>query len=334
MAGQRAALSFCWWNLHDFAHFDASRASERRWPKRAEDFEAKRDRILEALRELFARGFPDLLAVCEVTREAASDLSSRMSPAFDVAVAPTYPHDDGFQVAVIYRKGIGLSADLPLLSFENLDVSEETRPMIPVRYTQAGQVIRFVACHWTSFDTSRCRATRRKLADYLRGDIYEFLQPTISGAAANRHAVILGDLNEEPTSPVFEEHLWAARDHTSARRTAHQRDQNQRRVRLYNAAWRYMGEQVAYSGGPPISGMAGTFYNKKLGWRTFDHLMVSGGLLRAPPPYFDEANTRVAVNAAMRIPSGLLRPFEAAGKPGISDHLPIVGRIILSEGTK
>ncbi len=155
MAEQQAVLSFCWWNLRDFAHFDASRASERRWPKRAEDFQAKRDRILATLRELFAGGYPDLLAVCEATREAASELGGRMSPAFDVAVAPTYPRDDGFQVAVLYRKSIGFSADLPLLPFEDLDVSEETRPMIPVRYSQAGHVIRFVACHWTSFDNSR-----------------------------------------------------------------------------------------------------------------------------------------------------------------------------------
>jgi hypothetical protein len=160
MAGQLAVLSFCWWNLHDFAHFDSGRASERRWPKRAEDFEAKRDRILATLQELFEGGFPDLLAACEITREAASELAGRMSPAFDVAVAPPYPHDDGFQVAVIYRRGVGFSADVPLLPFDDLDVSEETRPMIPVRYTAGGQVVRFVACHWTSFDTARSQATR------------------------------------------------------------------------------------------------------------------------------------------------------------------------------
>jgi hypothetical protein len=105
-------------------------------------------------------------------------------------------------------------------------------------------------------------------------------------------------------------------------------------VRLYNAAWRYLGEQVAYSGGAPTPGLAGTFYNQELGWRTFDHLIVSGGLLCAPPPYLDEANTRVAATAAMRSPDGMPRPFEVAGNPGISDHLPIVGRIILSEDAK
>jgi endonuclease/exonuclease/phosphatase family metal-dependent hydrolase len=332
MAGQQATLSFCWWNLHNFAHFDAHRASERRWPKRAEDFEAKRDRVLAALRELFPGGFPDLLAVCEVTRKAASELKDRMSPDFDIAVAPPpYLPDDGFQVAVIYRKGIGFSADTPLLPDEELDVSEETRPMIPVQYTQAGQVIRFVACHWTSFDNALSRATRVRLADYLRKNTYAFLQPKTSGSSSNRHIVILGDLNEEPTAPVFEEHLAAARDHESGRQAAHWRDGQVRRVRLYNAAWRYLGEQVAYSGGPPTPSVAGTFYNQD-GWRTYDHLIVSGDLLRPRPPYLDEANTGVAVTAAMRSPDGMIRPFDLVGNPGISDHLPILGKIILSEG--
>jgi endonuclease/exonuclease/phosphatase family metal-dependent hydrolase len=334
MAKKQVALSFCWWNLHDFAHFDAGLASEPRWPKQAKDFETKRDRILAALKDLFAGGFPDLLAVCEVTREAASELAGRMSPAFEVAVAPPYRRDDGFQVAVIYRKGIGFSADPPLLPFEDLDVSEETRPMIPVRYTQKGQVIRFVACHWTSYGESSSQSARLKLANYLRGDTYEFLQPRTSGPPSDRHTVILGDLNEEPTWDVFNEDLLAVRDHDSGRQAAHWRDRQKRRVRLYNAAWRYLGEQVAYSGGAPAPGLAGTFYNEKLGWRTFDHVIVSGGLLCPSPPYLDEANTRVAATAAMRSPDGVPWPFEAAEKPGISDHLPIVGRIILSEGAK
>jgi endonuclease/exonuclease/phosphatase family metal-dependent hydrolase len=333
MNERQNTLSFCWWNLHDFAHFDANLASEPRQPKRAADFEAKRDRILAALRELFAGGFPDLLAVCEITREAAAELARRMSPSFDVAFASTYPHDDGFQVAVIFRRGIGLSADTPLFSAEDLDVSEETRPMIPVRFARDAHVIRFVACHWTSFDKAQSRSTRRKLADYVRGDAYDFLQPNEPGTRLNRHIIILGDLNEEPTSPVFLEHLLAARDHSSSRQV-HWRDRNPRRVRLYNAAWRYLGEQVAYGGGIPSPGLAGTFYNEKLGWRTFDHLIVSGSLLCTPPPYLDEANTRVGVTATMRSPDGMPQPFETVGNPGISDHLPIVGSIILSEDRK
>jgi hypothetical protein len=81
MAGQQTALSFCWWNLHDFAHFDANRASGERWPKRAEDFEAKRDRILATLQELFAGGFLVALEVNNATNSrAAATLRTEVFP--------------------------------------------------------------------------------------------------------------------------------------------------------------------------------------------------------------------------------------------------------------
>jgi hypothetical protein len=78
--GATRDLTFCWWNVHNFAHHDADRTSKPRWPKRAEDYAAKRDRLLAAFGELFVGGFPDLLALCEATREAARDLV-RLLPA-------------------------------------------------------------------------------------------------------------------------------------------------------------------------------------------------------------------------------------------------------------
>ena len=337
MSRQQSELSFCWWNLNSFAHFDENSSLVRRWPKQPENFEAKRDRILAALREIFSGGLPDLLAVCEVTREAAFELARLMSPTYDVAVVPAYPKDDGFQVAIIYRSAIGFEAEDPLLAYENLDVAEETRPMIRVKFTQEGQVIRFVACHWTSFDNIHSETTRERLADYLRKDTYQFLRPDGSHIRGDRHIVILGDLNEEPTSRLFEfdaNHLAAFRDHHSGRRPAHWRDKNQSRVRLYNTSWRFLGEQLPYCGKLPAPGLAGTFYSEELGWRTLDHVIVSGGLLNVPPPYLDEANTRVVVTETMRSRDDFPRPFQKAGNPGISDHLPIIGKIILSEDVK
>jgi hypothetical protein len=66
---------FCWWNLHNFAHFDPDRTTDPRWPDRQVDFDAKRDRIRAALAALFdVGGWPDLLATCEITRPAAQQL--------------------------------------------------------------------------------------------------------------------------------------------------------------------------------------------------------------------------------------------------------------------
>ena len=45
----------------------------------------------------------------------------------------------------------------------------------------------------------------------------------------------------------------------------------------------------------------------------------------------DEAQTRVAPTPIMVDEDGLPRPFEPGKTRGVSDHLPIVGRLVLSE---
>jgi endonuclease/exonuclease/phosphatase family metal-dependent hydrolase len=331
MKGQPRFLSFCWWNLHDFAHYDAARSSAKRWPKRRDDYEAKRDRVLMALQEVFGKEDPDLFAACEITREAAHELAARLPSGLKVTFAPPYPRDDGFQVAVFYRPGAGLTPEPPLLPTAKEDVTEETRPMIPVHLTLPGHVIRFVACHWTSLAAPSSRVARERLADILRRDAYDFLAPEVPTPGLARHVVILGDLNEEPMSPIFEDRLVGSRDRQSSQ-GRHWRDAKVRRVRLYNAAWRYLGEQVAHGApGPTIIGAAGTFFNQSLGWRTFDHLLVSGELLGTNPPYLDEAQTRIAFTAIMSGADGLPTPFAPGKRSGVSDHLPIAGRFVLPE---
>ncbi len=287
------------------------------------------ERLLAAFQELFGEGFPDLLAVCEITREAAQDLTTKLPPGFSIAVSPDYPHDDGFQVAIFYRSGMGFSSEPPLIPTDRAEVAEGTRPMVPVHLTLEGHVIRFVACHWTAFDTSR--VARERLADLLRQDIYDFLEPEVPRPGIAHHAVVIGDLNEEPMSPVFEDHLIGRRDRESSH-TRHWRDAQVKRIRLYNAAWRYLGEQVAHGiPGPPTSGAAGTFFREPHDWRTYDHILVSCGLLGASPPYLDEARSGIAMTPMMRDERGLPRPFEPGGTRGVSDHLPLVGRLVLPE---
>src|SRR5262249_30920467 len=156
---------------------------------------------------------------------------------------------------------------------------EGTRPMIPVHLKLPGHLVRFVACHWTAFDNSSSRLARERLADVLRRDCHDFLAPPVPTPGLTRHVVILGDLNEEPMAPVFRERLIGCRDRRSSRQ-AHWQDEGVRRIRLYNAAWRYLGEQFAHGVARQPVGAAGTLYNDSQdidtrGWRTFDHLLVS-----------------------------------------------------------
>ncbi len=58
MNEQRGLLTFAWWNLHNFAHYDVARCGDPRWPTRHADYEAKRDRILAAFQEVFGKEYP------------------------------------------------------------------------------------------------------------------------------------------------------------------------------------------------------------------------------------------------------------------------------------
>jgi endonuclease/exonuclease/phosphatase family metal-dependent hydrolase len=327
--GASRFLTFAWWNLHDFAHYDPLRAVHKRWPKEPARYEAKRDRILAAFAELFFDGYPDLLAVCEITYEAAEDLASRLPSGYSIAAPQPRMQFDGFQVVVFFRNGIGLTRELPLIPTDTEDVPQGTRPMIPVHLTIKGHVIRFIACHWTAIDSSN--VTRERLADVLKRNVYDFLEPEVPVAGQARHVIVLGDLNEEPMSALFEERLLGMRGRSSTR-IRHARDAAVKRIRLYNASWRYLGEQILHGGVErPAVGPAGTCFLPGYGWRTLDHVLVSCGLLTAMPPYLDEARTGVAWTATMVDNDGRSKPFGARSDQGVSDHLPIVGRLVIPQ---
>jgi endonuclease/exonuclease/phosphatase family metal-dependent hydrolase len=233
-------------------------------------------------------------------------------------------------VVVYYRTGAGFAEEPPLLPAELEDVPEGTRPMIPVHLTLPGHVIRFVACHWTASDVPSSVDARERLADVLRRDTYEFLEPEVPVHGTQRHVLVLGDLNEEPTAKLFDVKLNGRRDRESCR-TRHERDDSARRVRLYNAAWRYLGEQVPHRGGVATTTPAGTYCQEPYGWRTLDHVLVSAGLLGELPPYLDESRTGVASTPLMRNDRGRPVVFDPDRDVGVSDHLPILGRLVLPE---
>jgi hypothetical protein len=67
---------------------------------------------------------------------------------------------------------------------------------------------------------------------------------------------------------------------------------------------------------------------------TLDHVLVSGGLLGQSPPYLDEVNTRIVSIPILQDKHGLPIPFEPGSQNGVSDHLPIVGQLILPETSR
>jgi endonuclease/exonuclease/phosphatase family metal-dependent hydrolase len=161
-------------------------------------------------------------------------------------------------------------------------------------------------------------------------EIYRFLHAERPPEEA-RHVVALGDLNEEPYG-LLEQRLQASRDRAHARRREHYRDKDVERVRLYNRAWRFLGERLPHAGAPPRDETAGTHYwEKENRWGTPDHVIVDGSLLTEVTPFLDEAAVTVVATPTLFGGGEMPRKFKwNNGKPtGVSDHLPISGRIVL-----
>ena len=106
-----------------------------------------------------------------------------------------------------------------------------------------------------------------------------------------------------------------------------------KRVRLYNCAWRWLGESGPHLGTTPAGEVAGTYFWKENNcWRTLDHVLVNGTLLTDQVPYLDESQLGVVTGPFLQGVQGRPQRFQwNNGKPtGVSDHLPIRGRIVLA----
>ena len=173
--------------------------------------------------------------------------------------------------------------------------------------------------------------TRIRLADHLAQHTYDYLQVPPNG---NRNIVIIGDLNDEPFSRSLD-FLNTHRHHGRAQGPRHWTDDDAKRVHLYNATWRLLGEQFGHVGpsglAGGINGAAGTYYwEAKRSWANLDHIIVSGGLLRPSRPYLNEEKTMI-ISLPEFLTNGFPKKFsEDSGKfSGVSDHLPLFGAIEL-----
>lgn len=319
-------LRFCWWNVQDFAHFDPAQAVIDRWPRSADEYAEKSRRVIAAFDAMFGNSYPDVIGLCEITRTAAEALQRSRLPAhhliFTEAGDPL-----AFQVVLFIRQGRGLERRM---AWFPEDVSAGTRPMGVVRYFSRKAHILFVACHWPAFDESTSREARRRCADSLRGGIYDFLFPQ-TAAAVPRHVVVFGDFNTEPHDELFADTLYASRDRDHARRRRHHTDESVRRVRLYNCGWRHVGESHSHGDAEPVERRVGTYYSASVHeWRTYDQVLVSGGLLTSTIPQLDERELLVRTDVGNLIENKPAKfRFENGMGYGLSDHYPLSGRIVL-----
>lgn len=319
-------LRFAWWNTQMFAHFDPKWVGQRGWPVEQAQYVAKCNRIDAALRSLITQHPPDLLGLCEITATAAEELRTRLFPDYDLVYPDTTPEAD-FQVVALYRRS-GFRSRLPVSASR---VPRTTRDMVVVDHQRGGQCVRFILCHWTAFGENS-RTYRDRLAEAVSGAVYRFMRNSQRTATAP-HAVVLGDFNMEPFEEVLQQRLHAHRDREHALQRPHPSDQDVHRFRLYNTGWRLLGERHPHDGTGAGQQVAGTYYHEgNRAWHTYDQTLVTGSLLTTTAPYLDESSLRIMVLPGCLGASGKPETFrwEGGQATGLSDHLPIVGHLVLS----
>lgn len=75
----------------------------------------------------------------------------------------------------------------------------------------------------------------------------------------------------------------------------------------------------------------GSYYHAKSHeWRTYDQVLVTGGLLSPRAPYFDESELLVRSDVGNLVEGKPAKfVFENGVGSGLSDHYPLSGRIVL-----
>jgi Endonuclease/Exonuclease/phosphatase family len=319
-------IRFFWWNLQAFAHYDVKRAGEEQWPLVPAEYAAKCDRVDKCLREFFASSPPEIMAFAEITSQAAHELRDRLFPKHTVFSLDQLPRSE-LQVTVLYDPKAGFEEVGPLLV---PGLPRGTRAMAIVDHCSSSHRIRFFACHWTARFSDQSRHHRSDTAHYLNREIYRFLNAD-QPSAETRHIVILGDLNEEPYG-LLEERLHAMRNRSHSRMRPHYRDKDVERIRLYNCAWRFLGERLPHTGLPLQRDTAGTYYwEKENRWGTPDQVIVNGSLLTEAAPFLDESALTIVAAPIFFGDGEIPKKFKWNNRmpTGLSDHLPIVGRIVL-----
>lgn len=333
VAVNKAHFNLAWWNVGNFYHFNPERVglSRSRWPQSQSEYNAKLDATVAAIGELKAvAGVPDIFFLCEISSTALSALGDRAFPGYRKISLDVKKDAPTLQVGILYNprlQNVAFKEQPPIVV---PGTPQGTRPMAVLDVVTSSFTIRIVGCHWQSrFDESGSDRVRFRLADSLAKYAYDFLNE----AVGTNHLIVVGDLNEEPFEHNLET-MYAHRHRDRSRAKVHHTDHHVQRAHLYNTSWRLLGEKhphPASGAGTSFENCAGTFYwESERTWHHFDHVIVSGGLLRADVPYLDESELHV-VSSPKFLTDGVPLKFhlDKGRYLGLSDHLPIAAKIYI-----
>ena len=313
-------LHVAFWNVENL--FDPG-ADVGRGPAGREELDAKVGVLTGVLTDLFDGAGPDLLGLAEVgdgrlfarvVDGLPGDYLRVWEPAFrrnhtGLGVAVRLPACTAVERVAAYRAG--LLAARPRFLAVRVVLRGDGRPLL------------FVVNHWKSrmpvpgdpdADARDRVDTGRALGDLLATD-----------DSADGGAVVLGDFNDEPSDPPFGEGLLrAGRTFSSALWSG------ATPAYLYNTGWRFLAPpdpwEVAAEPGYREPRPRGSHTGGDL----FDHLLVSGRLLRGGPLRLVERSVTYAATdrTALHRRSGRLVPrrwrYDGPDEfSGSSDHFPL-----------
>lgn len=315
-----------WWNVNDFYHFRPDKINEDRWPKTQSAYEEKCRRVDRALEAMFkSLGTPQILGLGEITKNAAEALRDRILPTYRVASLDVADSDPTLQIALIYSSDAVFLEQSPIIVRR---APRGTRPMAVLDIQLSMHTIRCIFCHWQARMGDNSDEYRRRSADTLSEYVFDYVH-TLQGNLKS-HVLVIGDLNEEPFE-LPQMALFGHRHRSGSKRAPHWTDSDVKRLHLYNASWRTVGEKHPHPAATDRTDIAGTFYwRNKRQWLTIDQMLISGGLLSQGVPYFDEARFEVVGLPEFLEPDGLPSKFSWTGgiPAGLSDHLPVVSHLI------
>lgn len=178
---------------------------------------------------------------------------------------------------------------------------------------RTGEELYFVLSHWKS------RKTDGQYSE-VRGEYGTSLRESIKQLRASNPAapiILMGDYNDDPSSPSLADHLLATRDRGLVRRYPEY---------FYNPFWRKMGESHSTDGNPSGLSVCGTLHYPNgniTEWHTFDQMIFSSAFLNGQSVGLDEQYTRIVTSPGLDL--------KVRARRGLFDHFPIHSMVTLRE---
>ncbi len=342
-----------WWNLGNFFDTDDDPISKDfeyteagGWTEKV--YQAKKNNLAEALNAVHNGKGPELLAVCEIEKDAMLDelIKAMSNEGLKVVEEPSGTRDlRGIDVAMAYDK-----RKLELLSgsvkSHVVHLRYPTRDILEVKFKvrDTGEELIVFACHWPSryrgthlTEPLRIAVTEHLaylIRDHVKMDPREYEQLRDENniepveAKWETKVLIVGDLNDQPGDRSVVEHLKATNelDRVLGKtndidgfkdETAKYREQP---VFLYNAAWKLLPPQDKGTYFIDSTRTTGKVTNRFL---VLDQVVASRGLVQGSGLRLNIQSVKAFRDPPVATGSGRPKKFDKKRKKGCSDHLPV-----------